>query len=91
MSITQLDPPLYLTTPLGPSVAHFIWNTGQDEIFYGCFQEETCECWWWPNHKIRLCTNLSEGRYKQTPITESVAMTSALAMHRSRYSKQEKS
>jgi len=83
--LTQLNPPLYLTTPLGEGICHMVWHASPDEFFFGVFQDKTGECWWWPNHKIRLCTNLSEGRYRQSKITESKDMTAALAMHRERY------
>jgi hypothetical protein len=83
--MTQLNPPIYLTTPLGGSICHFIWHSGPDELFFGCFQEETGECWWWRNHQIRLCTNISEGRYKQSEIKENDFMKDSLEVHRKRY------
>lgn len=82
--VTQLNPPLRVTTPLGEAICHFIW-TWPSMCWWCCFQEETGEPWWWQNHQVRLETNISEGRFKQSPIHESEAMKDALTVHRKRY------
>ena len=82
--IKQLDPPLYLTTPFGPSICHVIW-VHMDNIWWGCFQEKTGECWWWRNELVRLATNISDDRFKQSPITLSPDQEAALSTHRKRY------
>ncbi len=90
MSITQLDPPIYLLTPLGSAVCHFVWSNGPDSFMFGCFQDETGESWWWPNHQVRLQTNISDGRFTTSPIHERAPLTAALAPHRQRYAPEKK-
>lgn len=69
MSITQLNPPLPLITPLGEAWAHFIWTQGiETNVHFGCFQVETGENWWWENDKVRLCKNISVGHVHLTDI-----------------------
>ena len=62
MPVLQLNPPIPVITPLGSAQAHFIWTEGiEQEVIYGCFQQETGENWWFPNHQIRLCPNITQG------------------------------
>lgn len=84
MKITQVDPPLSLQTTFGPAVCHFVW-TSNDQLWWGCFQEETGECWWFPNHLVRLSTNFSEGRTGISGITLPPHLEAALTPHRARY------
>ncbi len=86
MGISQLDTPFLVTTPLGEAVCHFIYDGG-DETYWGCFQKETCELWWWRGQFIRYAIHISEGFLKQSPIQEEPDMGSALAPHRKRYAK----
>lgn len=86
MKFKQLDPHLYLVTPLGPAVCHLVWGH-PDEIWYGCFQEETGECFWFPNHLIRLTPNASDGRVKVSEIKCNEAWEEFLTPHRKRYKK----
>lgn len=74
-SITQLDPPVYVETPLGSAVCMFIWEQGLEvDVQWGCFIESTGEMWWFINNKIRLSTNLSAGRAKTSPIAPMAGM-----------------
>lgn len=68
-NIVQLDPPIYVETPLGSAVCMLIWEQGLEvDVQWCCFIESTGEPWWFPNNKIRLSTNLSAGRAKVSPI-----------------------
>jgi len=61
--ILQLSPPIPLRTPQGPALAHFIIDYGpESDIIWGCFQDETGEIWWWPNHQVRADKNITLGR-----------------------------
>lgn len=86
MILKQLDPPLYLETTFGPAICHLVWST-QDHLWWCCFQEETGEPWWFPNHLVRLSINISEGRTRTSPIKLTPAIERALAPHRKRYAK----
>lgn len=85
MSILQLNPPLYLDTPLGPAACFFLWENGiEADIQFGCFLEKTGEHWWWPNSQVRLQMNISSRRYSTSPIHEAPEMKQALANHKKR-------
>jgi hypothetical protein len=84
MGINQIDSPFCCTTPLGEAVCHFVYDGG-DETYWGCFQKETCELWWWRGHEMRYGIHISEGFVKQSPIKLSAEMEAALAPHRKRY------
>ena len=82
MSITQLRPPLPLLTPLGEAWAHFIWSDGlETNVHFGVFQRETGENWWWPNHQVRLCPNISN----EHPSTSPIQFVPGLDEHRKRH------
>lgn len=84
MTITQLTTPLNMTTPLGDATCLFVWEW-TSMCWWGCAQKETGEFWWWSNHCTRLETNISEGRFKQSPIKISKEMEEALKIHKKRY------
>lgn len=79
----QLNPPLQVITPLGEAVAHFI-ESEADTVYFGVFQKETGENWWWENRLIRLMACLSDGRYETTPIKPSLGLAKALSRHKRR-------
>jgi hypothetical protein len=61
--LLQLNPPLYLTTPKGTALAHFIVDYGPEaDIIWGCFQEDTGQIWWWSNPKVRAIKNITMDR-----------------------------
>ncbi|WGR74300.1 MULTISPECIES: hypothetical protein [unclassified Bradyrhizobium] len=67
--ILQLNPPIYVETPLGSAVCMFLWEHGLEiDVQWCCFIESTGEPWWLPNNQIRLSTNLSAGRSKTSEI-----------------------
>ena len=80
----QLNPTIPMLTPLGPAHAHFIW--GNDRlVWYGVFQEETGENWWWLNNHVRLMPSISDEQYTASDIMLPKGLNKALAKHRRRY------
>ena len=58
--ILQLDPTIPLETPKGSAKAHFLIDYGQEHhLLFVCFQDDTGECWTWPNPQVRLQENIS--------------------------------
>ena len=63
MMMIQMNPPLPLLTPKGPALAHFLIDCGvEHHLMWVCFQNNTGECWTWPNNKIRMEANVTMGR-----------------------------
>ena len=61
--IKQLNPPLPVITPKGNAWAHLIIDYGPEaDLVWVCFQDDTGECWTWPNSKIRAQKNITYGR-----------------------------
>lgn len=59
----QLNPPVPLETPRGKALAHFLIDYGPEHhLLWVCFQDETGECWTWPNPEVRAQANPSMGR-----------------------------
>lgn len=71
--ILQLDPPIPLETPRGKALAHFLIDYGAEHhLLWVCFQDETGECWTWPNPQVRGQANPSMGRCQvQKPTRQS--------------------
>jgi hypothetical protein len=66
--ILQLNPPLPLKTPKGDALAHFMIDYGPEQhLYWVVFQDDTGECWTWPNPQIRAQKNITMER---TSITE---------------------
>ena len=73
-----------MLTPLGYAMAYFIW--GEDRlVWYGCFQTDTGENWWWLNNHVRLVPSMSDEQFKASDIHISAEMEKFLAPHRKRY------
>lgn len=70
-TLLQLNPPIPLDTPKGKALAHFLIDYGPEHhLMWVCFQDETGECWTWPNPDIRAQNNPSMQRFKgQSPKT----------------------
>ena len=80
----QLTPTIPMLTPLGSAHAHFIW--GNDRlVWFGVFQEDTGENWWWLNKDVRLVASISDEQYTTSPIAIDADLAAALAKHRRRY------
>lgn len=63
MGMIQLKPAMPLLTPKGPALAHILIDYGEEaHLLWVCFQNETGECWAWPNNKVRAEANPSMGR-----------------------------
>ena len=82
----QLNPPLSVITPLGPALAYFIWGVDR-LVWFGCFQDDTGENWWWLNRDIRMCVSMSDGQFKTSPIKLTKEQEAFLKPHRERYPK----
>lgn len=64
--IIQLDPTIPMTTPQGLAKAHFLIDYGQEHhLLWVCFQDDTGECWTWPNPMVRLQENVSMGQTRK--------------------------
>lgn len=78
MTIVQLDPPIFLMTPKGMSLAHFLIDYGiEHDLYWVCFTQQTGECWTWSNRDIRIDKNLTIDRDIPKPFYEpdDVALT----------------
>jgi hypothetical protein len=54
-------------------------------VWYGCFQDDTGENWWFLNNHVRMCISMSDGQFKTSPIKVSGEMEEFLTPHRKRY------
>jgi hypothetical protein len=63
--ISQLNPPLPVTTPKGSGLAHLVIDYGPEHnLFWVVFIDATGECWTYPNQEIRAQKNITLGRRK---------------------------
>jgi len=63
--ISQLNPPLPVTTPKGSGLAHLVIDYGPEHnLFWVVFIDATGECWTYPNPEIRAQKNITLGRRK---------------------------
>jgi len=61
--ILQLNPPIFLNTPKGEGLAHFLIDYSiEDNLYWVCFMQETGECWTFANPEIRAPKNITIGR-----------------------------
>lgn len=61
--IIQLNPPMPVTTPNGPALAHLLIDYGVEyDLMWVCFQDANGECWTWSNKEIRGQKNITLGR-----------------------------
>jgi hypothetical protein len=74
MYLTQLNPPIPVITPKGEGYAHLIIDYGPEfSLLWVCFQDDTGECWTWPNHEIRGPKNTTMGRHTLSPFRKAPA------------------
>ena len=60
MMMIQLNPTIPLDTPKGAAKAHFLIDYGQEHhLLFVCFQDDTGECWTFPNPQVKLQKNFS--------------------------------
>jgi hypothetical protein len=63
--ISQLNPPLPVSTPKGSGLAHLVIDYGPEHnLFWVVFIDATGECWTYPNPEIRAQKNITLGRRK---------------------------
>ena len=56
----QLNPPLWLKTPKGIGLCHFLIDYGPEhDLLWVVAQDGTGEIWTWPNTQVRFIPNLS--------------------------------
>jgi hypothetical protein len=59
----QLDPPLWMITPKGVALCHFVIDYGIDlDLYWVCFGQDGGECWTFENKDVRLVPNQTIGR-----------------------------
>ena len=64
--LTQLDPPLPMSTPRGPGLSHFVIDYGPEaDLLWVVFLDADGACWCVPNAEVRLQANWSMGRRPQ--------------------------
>ena len=63
--ITQLNPPVPLSTPKGDGWAHFVIDYGPEfDLIWVVFMDADGACWSVPNPEVRMQFNWSIGRRK---------------------------
>jgi hypothetical protein len=78
--ITQLNPPLPLSTSKGPGLAHFVIDYGpESDLLWVVFMDEDGSCWSVPNPEVRMHFNWSMGRRKEEPRPDPRPVEAALA------------
>jgi hypothetical protein len=70
--LTQLDPPLPLTTPKGDGLAHFVIDYGPEaDLMWVVFMDADGACWTVPNPEVRMRANWTMGRRPDSPADDS--------------------
>jgi uncharacterized cupin superfamily protein len=58
----QLHPTIWLKTPKGVGLAHFVIDYGEEhDLLWVVADDATGEVWTWPNPDVRLVKNISLG------------------------------
>lgn len=66
--ILQLQPPIPVTCPKGPGLAHFLIDYGiESHIHWVVFLDKNGECWTYQNPEIRAEKNITQGRDHISP------------------------
>lgn len=61
--ITQLNPPLQMSTPKGDGWAHFVIDYGPEaQLMWVVFMDADGACWTIPNPEVRMYANWTLGR-----------------------------
>ncbi len=75
--LLQLNPPLWLETPKGLALAHFLLDSGAEHnMTWGCFINDgphAGEIWWVENPHVRACKNWTIERYTVNPVGKTAA------------------
>lgn len=63
MQLIQLSPQIPVNTPKGPGVAIALIDYSiEHNLHWIVFQDDTGECWTWPNPEVRAQKNITMGR-----------------------------
>jgi len=66
-SVTQLQPTIWLQTPKGIGLAHFLIDYGEEhDLIWVVADDATGEIWAWPNPDVRAIKNTSLGAERST-------------------------
>lgn len=68
--ITQLNPPLPMTTPQGKGLAHMIIDYGPEHDLVWVVFQKNSEIWCWRNQDVRADANVTYGRPKSGEANE---------------------
>jgi hypothetical protein len=61
--LLQLNPTIPVITPKGRALAHLLMDYGEEHhLMWIVFQDDTGECWTWPNPDIRIQNNVTFNR-----------------------------
>ena len=64
--LTQLNPPLPLTTSKGDGLAHFVIDYGPEtHLMWVVFMDADGACWTVPNPEVRMRQNWTMGRRRE--------------------------
>lgn len=64
--ILQLNPTLWLKTPKGVGLCHFLIDYGEEhDLLWVVADDETGELWAWPNPQVRAVPNISLGAKRE--------------------------
>lgn len=64
--ITQLKPTIWLDTPIGRGLAHFLIDYGEEhDLLWVVFDDKTGEIWTWSNPQVRAVPNISLGALRE--------------------------
>lgn len=67
--IHQLNPTIWMNTPKGVGLCHFLIDYGEEhDLMWVVADDATGQIWMWPNPDVRLIKNLSLGA-KREPAT----------------------
>ena len=59
----QLNPPIPLSTPHGPGLAHIVIDYGAEHnLIWVTADDATGQVWCWPNSQVRFQKNITAGR-----------------------------
>lgn len=71
----QLNPPLPMTTPRGPGLAHFVLDYGPEaHLMWVVFLDADGACWTVPNPEIRMASNWTLGRRLKKDVRPNIAV-----------------
>ena len=80
--LTQLNPALWLRTPKGVGLCHFVIDYScESDLIWVVADDATGEIWAWPNPDVRFVPNVSLGAPRQSDIACLGCRAAAGTMH----------